>query len=80
MSTKKVLDKAIKIMDKDWPQYGYSMLVQRKSDKRKYSVRTVAETKTAAVRNAIAQVVKENGGKESDYKVVDYIQFEKSKN
>lgn len=77
MSTKRVLDKAIKIMDKDWIQYGFSMVVQRKSDKKRFTVRTVAETKTAAVRNAIAQVVKQNGGKESDYKVVDYIQFEK---
>lgn len=77
MSVKRVLDKAIKIMDKDWIKYGFSIVVQRKSDKKRYSVRTVAETKTAAVRNAIAQVVKQNGGKESDYKVVDYIQFEK---
>lgn len=77
MSTKKVLDKAIKIMDKDWPQYGYSMLVQRKSDKRKYSISVVAETKTGAVRKAVAQAAKENGGKESDYKVIDYIQYEK---
>ena len=77
MSTRKALDKAIKIMDKDWPQYGYSMLVQRKSDKRKYSISTVAETKTGAVRKVLAQAAKENGGKESDYKVIDYIQYEK---
>lgn len=72
MSTKRVLDKAIKMMDEDGTKY--SVAVKRKSDGKRRAFSVVARTKSAAFKNAIAQAVKEMGGNESDYKVVDYIQ------
>ena len=72
MSTKRVLDKAIKMMDEDGIKY--SVVVKRKSDGKRSAFRVVARSKSAAFKNAIVQAVKEFGGKESDYNVVDYIQ------
>lgn len=72
MSSKKVLDKAIRACDDDGTKY--SIAVKRKSDGKRRAFSVVARTKSAAFRNAIAQAVNETGGKESDYTVVDYIQ------
>lgn len=67
------VDKAIKSCDEDGIRY--SVAVKRKSDGKRRAFNVVARTKSAAFRNAIAQAVNETGGKESDYTVVDYIQY-----
>ena len=67
------IDKAIKACDEDGIRY--SVAVKRKSDGKRRAFNVVARTKSAAFRNAIAQAVNETGGKESDYTVVDYIQY-----